>query len=305
MEQSENLFLKYVDTIQVEATRNNLLSTYKWVERFESNHGVQIQDFNREEFLQLLNSQNSAVPNTVRNRILMFRGFYNWLIRINYRIDSPAQNVSVSDVDLVSSCRIHYFRNFTDLSLFLSRYWPIDEGFHIHPISVFAWLGISKQEAELLSNNQIDLLSGCIIDSSGNSYTLTDVMEDVLNAFSQFKSSTRNNNITMLRSYNTDLFLSRWDIQNGNGKSKEYPVDITDVLGAASRELKRKNIVRRISYDDIAKSGMLNKMYLAEKAGESEDSILSIGNKVFKVPRGFPSDIKIIYNAYKQAFGLK
>lgn len=131
-------------------------------------------------------------------------------------------------------------------------------------------------------------------------------MKDILRRYSEFRTHTRNNDIAMVRDFSCKTFLYRLDIQNA--KQQEQPgrlVDISAELGDASRTLRRLHISDGLSYSEIAKSGVLKRMYVMECIGEDQTNILRYGSTILKTPKGYPGDTKIIYDAYKKAFGLK
>lgn len=304
MGQSDNLFLQYIETINNPIMQRNLRSAYKWIHDYEETHSVEIGHMTKDQLIDMVNAQKSATPNTIRNWLIMLKGFSRWQTQTGYRTDSPSNGLALDDIDLAGGCSAHYFRTYTELFNMLRRFWKPNEGFQIFPISIFAWIGIPKKEAEELTKDQISVDKQQIIGVNGQRYQLTDIMSNTLNEFEGFAVSKRGNRITMTRPYNTDLFMCRWDWM-----SKENlvirPVDITVTMNAASKILKSKQVYNFLTYDNIAKAGALNRMYLAEKEGASENSIIASAYPILKSPQGYPGDVKLIYEAYKAAFSLK
>lgn len=305
MEQTDNLFMQYIDTHTNSVVQRNLRGMYRWIKIYEQEQATQLGQMTTAQLIEMIDAQKSATPNTIRNWILVLKGFFEWQTQYHIRADSPAACISVSDIDLTKGCMARYFKNYTELFELLSRLWNPDEGFHVFPISVLAWLGIPKSDAETLKKNQVALEKRVIISQDGSMYHLTDTMEMVLAKFEQFETHTRTNHITMTRPHYTDLFMCRWDWRANDLLGAPLPVDVTATMGAASKILKAKLQREFFTYDNIAKAGALNKMYRTEVEGEPEGVVLQAGYPILRAPRAYPSDTKIIYNAYKKAFGLK
>lgn len=307
MEQSENLFLQYIDTISATQKRINLNGMYKWLCEYEEQENCSLINMCREQLLAVLQQQAGISLSTIRGNIAALKDFYQWAQSGGYRADNPATAITYQQIDLAQTVKKKCYRNYTDITTMLSRKWTVDEGKAVYPITIFAWLGIPKADAQHLMPNDVDFVAERIIHPSQGKYCVwTDEMRHSLLQYSSFRSSTRDNDITMLRDYSCKTFLYRLEAQNTKRQSEPGRlVDISEELGDASRTLRKYGICDGLAYAEIAKSGALHRMYLMECAGESEETVMQYGTKPLKIPAGYPGDIKLLYSAYKKAFGLK
>lgn len=307
MEQSENLFLQYVDTLKAAQKRINLKGMYKWICEYEDRFECPLINMTAAQLVSMIQDRAGISISTIRDYISAFKGFYNWAQTNGHCSINPAETLTYQKVDFSQGVRKKCYRNYSDISALLRRKWTIDEGESVFPITIFAWLGIPIADAQLLTPADVDFVAGHILHPSQNGFCIwTDEMKDILSQYASFQSSRRDNDITMLRDYSCKTFLFRLEVQNA--KTQAEPgriVNISEELGDASRTLRANGICESLSYAEIAKSGVLHRMYLMECAGETEIAVLQYGMKPLKIPAGYPGDIKIIYEAYKKAFGLK
>lgn len=310
MEEQQNHFLQYADTIPTPQVKANALSSYKWISAYEQAHNISLKNMDAQGLIEMLNAQRSATPATLRTYILLLRSFYRWAVAQGFRTDNPADEISYHDIDYSLGCKIRYYRNYQEVLGMLNRIWTPDDGQASYPICVFAWLGIPIKDAPIVKAQDVDLERGRIKRTDGvDELILSPVMIDVLRRYQAFKGARRDNRITMLRNYGSDNFLYRLDMQNREKQpERDALVNVSAELTKAFRALEDRGLNqgdRVLAYSDLVKSGALHQMYLMEYEGEPLKAVIDYGKTIFKIPAAFPGDMKIIYEAYKRAFELR
>lgn len=304
MEQPHNFFLEYIDAMPVAAMRKNAAGAYSWIQEFEREVQIPVSEMDRSNLIALLNSQKSASPNTIRNNILLLRSFFTWMTESGVLRSSPADGLHVRDIDLMGGCSYRYYSDYVDLLHTLSRVRRSDEGYAAYPISVFAWLGIEMKDAKMILDHQVDLERKTIETENGGEYVIDDTMSFILRQYREFTHSTRENGITMVRSYGTNQFLQVWDMQNGKQDRKPCEISISSVLYEMSQLLKEKKIPKHLAYVDIQKSGALSRVYARERNGMSITEALAQERPILRPSKAYPGDLHMVYEAYKDAFNL-
>lgn len=306
MQQSDNIFLQYIDTIQASQKRINLKSMYKWISKYEKERGLVIADFTASDIVNMLNQQLRLSVAAARSWIDALNGFYKWLQCQGKLIANPICDVTYHDLDFANAIRCCCYQDHHDIVSLLKRKWNFNEGKAVYPITVFAWMGIPMADAASIMPQDVDLARGTIHHDSQNAYCiLTSEMKDILRQYTEFQSSTRDNDITMVRDYSCKTFLYRLDLQNAKEQAQPgRTVDISAELGDASRILRKSQICDGLSYAEIVKSGVLRRMYAMECLQEDPEQIIQYGSRVFQTSKGYPGDTQIIYETYKKVFGL-
>lgn len=198
-----------------------------------------------------------------------------------------------------------YWPNYSKLLNVLNQVWTPDEGLAVYPVTVLAWAGVPCAAAGIIQRQCIDI-SNSVIVYEGRTMNLTPEMTDVLTRYQEFSSAKRDNHMTMLRTYQSDAFLYRLEIQNRTAsEGSRSPVNASFVLNMASRALADRHLCGYLKYRDLAKSGVLHRMYMMECKGASQQAVLGYGKVGLKTPTAYPGDAALIYQAYKKTFGLK
>lgn len=304
MEQTKSLFEQYIDTIPAQQARINAKGMHKWICPFVQQKQTSLEFMTRGDLIELLNSRPSASPTTMRGRIVILRGFFSWAQEQNRKIVNPAQDISYREIDYAVAMASTYWPNYLSLLNVLNTVWSPDEGLAVYPITGLAWAGVPYRAAGTLPADSIDLAMAKI-SYQNLCLDLAPEIVDVLRRYSAFTTARRDNRMTMVRTYQSDAFLYRLDIQNRqDSEVSTKPVDAADVLWEASEILTARHLCPPLHYRDVAKSGLLYRMYLMEQAGHPEADVLAYGKPGIKPPAAYPGDLKIIYAAYKKAFNL-
>ncbi len=305
MEQPKPLFEQYIETIEAKQARINANGMWKWVQLCLKRDGLSLESLAEDQIISILQENGSPSFTTSRSRIAILKSFYEFCVGRGVRNDNPALNISYKDLDYTESFRTFYWPNYLAMLNTLNRVWTPDEGLPIYPILVFAWIGIPLAAVNTLPKQNV-MISDGIVDYDGQEFRLTAAMSDVLQRYAKFTSSRRDNRMTMIRTYQSDAFLYRLDIQNRTASDvSTEPINISTVLSAASDVLKNKHLCSQLKYNNIVKSGCLHRMYMMECEGFSQQEILKYGKQFLKPPAGYPGDEVLSYEVYKKAFGLK
>lgn len=305
MEHPKDLFEQYIETIEAKQARINANGMWKWIRAYEADHNIMLTEMSADQIGAMLDSRHSTSPSTIRRYILDLRSFFAWMRNLNMRVDNPAEAISYRDIDYAAGIRTTYWPNYLMLLNTLNRIWTPDEGLPVYPATVFAWVGIPVKMAVEVKRDQVDF-NRQMIEVDNQKFSLTDEMTDVLQRYDSFKSARRDNRMTMVRTYTSDSFLYRLEIQNRTAsETSKNPVDAVGVLSTASKVLSQHHLRSNIKYSDLVKSGWLHRMYLMECEGHELSDILEYGKKGLNIPTGYPGDALLIYENYKKAFGLR
>ena len=304
MEQTKSLFEQYIATIPSQQARINAKGMWKWIRPFVQQYGVPLEEMTRDNIVTLLNSKPSASPTTMRGRIAMLRAFFNWAQEQNEHVPNPAADISYREIDYSVEMASTYWPSYTSLLNVLNTVWTPDEGLPVYPVTALAWAGMPYNIVGTLPAKDIDF-DNAQIHYQNLHLDLTPDLIDVLRRYSAFTAARRDNRMTMIRTYQSDAFLYRLDIQNRrNSEGSTNPIDAADVLWDASETLTERHLCSTLHYRDIVKSGWLYRMYLMEQAGQPVADVLAYGKAGLKPPAAYPGDLKLIYAAYKKAFNL-
>lgn len=99
MEQTDNLFMQYIDTIDVVQKRINLSGMYKWIKDYENNYGVDVLQFDDNMIVHMLNSQIGLSVSTARRYIDDLNGFFKWAVEVGHIPVSPMRSVTYRHLD--------------------------------------------------------------------------------------------------------------------------------------------------------------------------------------------------------------
>lgn len=305
MEQPKDLFEQYIETIEAKQARINANGMWKWIHAYEADHNIMLTEMSADQIGAMLDSRHSTSPGTIRRYILDLRSFFAWMRNLHMRSDNPAEQLSYRSIDYAAGIKATYWPNYLMLLNTLNCIWTPDEGLPVYPATIFAWIGIPLKLAGSVKKHQVNL-DRQVIEINGQKFSLTDEMTDILRRYDSFKSARRDNRMTMVRTYTSDTFLYRLEIQNRTAsETSNNPVDAADVLATASRALTAHHIRSVLKYSDLAKSGWLHRMYLMECEGHQLPEVLDYGRNGLNTPAAYPGDALLMYNAYKKAFNLK
>lgn len=305
MEQPKPLFEQYIETIEAKQARINAKGMWKWIRPYLCQENLSAESLSSTQIRFALQAQLTPSFTTIRNRIGILKGFYNYCITENVRSDNPMSTISYKDVGYEESFRQFYWPNYLKILNTLNRLWTPDEGLPIYPVLVFAWVGVPFAKANSLSITDVQYEHQYIV-SGDKHLALSGEMVDVLRRYADFTSSRRDNRMTMIRTYHADTFLYRLDIQNRTeSESTKEPVNVSSVLSEASDILKEHHLCEQLKYNNIVKSGCLHRMYMMECEGHSFEEILQYGKAILKPPTAYPGDALLMYENFKKAFDLR
>lgn len=305
MEQPKDLFEQYIETIEAKQARINANGMWKWIHAYEADHNIMLTEMGADQISAMLDSRHSTSPGTIRRYILDLRSFFAWMRNLHMRADNPAEAISYRDIDYAAGIKATYWPNYLMLLNTLNRIWTPDEGLPVYPVTVFAWVGIPVKMAVEVKRDQVDF-NRQMIEVDNQKFSLTDEMTDVLQCYDSFKSARRDNRMTMVRTYTSDSFLYRLEIQNRTAsETSKNPVDAVGVLSTASKVLSQHHLRSNIKYSDLVKSGWLHRMYLMECEGHELSEAIEYGKKGLNTPTAYPGDALLIYENYKKAFKLR
>nr|DAJ59132.1 MAG TPA: SITE-SPECIFIC RECOMBINASE XERD, RECOMBINASE, DNA BINDING, DNA.5A [Caudoviricetes sp.] len=304
MEQPKDLFEQYIETIQATQARINAKGMWKWIHVYEADHNIMLTEMRTDQICAMLDSRYSTSPATIRNYILVLRSFFAWMQNFHMRADNPAEMLSYRNIDYAAGIKVTYWPNYLMLLNTLNRIWTPDEGLPVYPATVFAWVGIPVKIAGEVKRKQVDL-NRQVIEVGDQNFSLTDEMTDILQRYDSFKSARRDNRMTMVRTYTSDTFLYRSEIQNRTAsETSKNPVNAVGVLSAASKVLTTHHLRSTLKYSELVKSGWLHRMYLMECEGHELSDVLEYGKAGLNIPTAYPGDALLIYQNYKKAFNL-
>lgn len=305
MEQPKPLFEQYIATIEAKQARINANGMWKWIRAYEADHHISLTEMSADQIGAMLDSRHSTSPGTIRRYILDLRSFFAWMRNLNMRVDNPAEAISYRDIDYAAGIKATYWPSYLMLLNTLNSIWTPDEGLPVYPVTIFAWIGIPLKLAGSVKKHQVNL-DRQVIEIDGQKFSLTDEMTDVLQRYDSFKSARRDNRMTMVRTYTSDSFLYRLEIQNRTAsETSKNPVDAAGVLSTASKVLSQHHLRSNIKYSDLVKSGWLHRMYLMECEGHELSEAIEYGKNGLNIPTAYPGDALLIYESYKKAFGLR
>lgn len=305
MEQPKDLFEQYIETIEAKPARITAKGMWKWIRAYEADNHITLAEMRTDQICMMLDNRHSTSPGTIRRYILILRAFFAWMRNLHMRIDNPAEQLSYRSIDYAAGIKATYWPNYLMLLNTLNCIWTPDEGLPVYPATIFAWIGIPLKLAGSVKKHQVNL-DRQVIEIDDQKFSLTDEMTDILRRYDSFKSARRDNRMTMVRTYTSDTFLYRLEIQNRTAsETSNNPVDAADVLAFASRALTTCHICSTLKYSDLVKSGWLHRMYLMECEGHELSDILDYGRNGVNTPAAYPGDTLLMYNAYKKAFNLE
>lgn len=302
-----NIHEQYLEQLPSAPMRTKAAGFIREIKKYEEDMQRHFLEMSEDQIVKWLNSKYSISPQTIRLQIQEMRRYAGWATSMGIFYSNPAANIKVTDIDFVSAFQRRCYVEYPALYSYIGVLGEPEDGLAIFPISILAWMGVDKDEAPLLRDEDVDIGAKTIhCRSTLSSMWLSDFMCQIIQAYRSCGQVRRDNDITYAP-YRCGRFLYRMSIVNADDDIiKATPVDISSELGKETERLGHRKRPRSISYSDWHKSGRLNKLYRMEKDGI--DFTDKLGKEFVRAtlnaPKAYPADGMLMYNAYKKAFDL-
>lgn len=292
------------------------LRYFEIVQPFEESVGKDISEFQKEDARDCLVSLGVSSAGSMRNIISFFRQYEKWCVDNNVfeNVHCGFCMLSVRDVDMSPSFSEVYFKDEDDFLQSLHAIREFDNGYPDVPYFIFSWLGLSKEYAVSVRESDVDLEDKVIYCPDGSICAMgfSDKIRDILQAFKDCKMGTRGTRTgyrTVYKDRSADVFIKRF-LPRGTKNVENYgkPYTVSQMNGQINKYKTidiSEALLRKFTYQNVAKSGALFRLYIAEKSGvnvlasENKKLMLLVNNS-----EAGKSNLSKDYIEYKKAFNL-
>ena len=288
-------------------------ATMNAVSPMEEYAGVDIAQMNNKEASAAVSELDISSLATLYSRRVVIRDYLDWC-RDNHVFEDVSDEfltvLSSKKIDISPGIARMLFRDEDDLILSMRKVYPLGNGYFEPVVLALAWLGLKKQDALYLRDDDVDLRERRIYDCDGNviASDFSDGVHEILYDFAETRVGLRDNRTgtyQVVKDYSYDRFIKRFAVFESEKIGK--PLTIAHLESAVNKMNQRYvslGYPPRLTFSNVWKSGRCHALWVLESSGvdvfsqDNADLVTGIFKQSNRV------NILWFYKAYKKAFNL-
>lgn len=302
---NEERKLQYKNSLETEPARKKFKTIETNFCSFEEIFGKDLSEFTKEEIIQIINSLEIVMPETIRQYLNSIKGYQTFF-------NGEAPTITREDIDVLSSMKNNYFLVFSDIINPVVSVAPPDQGFSASAALALAWLGIKCPEACNVKQKDVDLLRGsishgdCVKQFGDTEPKALSVLRSYANTSVGYRRQNPRNGDFTVSFVDSEYFLRPIRTSNSKKEMDHFrPNNITSFISDARLDLADQGFQKYFSYDTVLHSGELHRVHQLEQSGvdvfAKRNEQLLCSCFASKIKR---YDATFLYRKYKEAFNL-
>lgn len=307
---NEDIKREFLDCIGIsKIKRGAIMAIFSAIAPAEQQIGSDFAEMNRDSCLYTLQNAGINEYGGIRNYITRLKSYVEWCKKNNIFPSIPGGifEVSPDDVDITDSLKGVLFKDEFDLLESIRLVRDFDSGYPEVAAFCLYWVGLTKDEAVLLKDTDVDLEDKVVYGHDGIiAEGFSDAICDVLNRYRNCKWSTRANGSTIMRvrkDFSADTFLKR--MLTDGSKKFGMPVTKTQITALCQdvvTDCSALGLPSRHTFQNVWRCGRFNQLYKLEQSG------MDVMNRpvietVFRGKKSYYDTLRM-YQYYKKVFGL-
>lgn len=289
--------------------QRDIAKVFSSIASFEQENGLDIAEMGKNLSAQALERTGINEYSGIRSYITRLREYARWCEKNNIFPSIPGGifEVSPDDVDITDSLKGVLFKDEFDLLESIRLVRDFDSGYPEVAAFCLYWVGLTKDEAVLLKDTDVDLENKIVYVHDGIvAEDFSDAICDVLNRYRNCKWSTRANGTTLMsvrKDLSVDTFLKRM-LTDGSKKFGK-PVtkeQIATLCQDVVTDCLALGFPSRHTFQNVWRCGGFNRMYKLEQSGVDVMNRPTI-ETVFRGKKSYYDTLRM-YQYYKKVFGL-
>lgn len=271
-----------------------------------------IAEMSKMEAISAINKLEFIELSSAESILSAIKGYVRWCID-NKVFDNAAGGflqVALSDIDPSVSMSKMFFRDEHDFLYSMRKVREFDELQNDVIALIFAWLGLSLDEALGIRDEDIDFEAQKIYDRHGTVLVpwISNEISDILQQYQRMKSAIRQNGTTsyeVIKDLSHDGFIKRVCSANSERLGTKIPPrQLVSAINKMNQKYVELGFKPRFSIQNAQRCGGLYRLWIMEQSGFAVDDKHNAGT--VEEVYGSKQYRKILwqYKHYKRAFNL-
>lgn len=303
---------RFFDEYSAEGYRKKFGARFDVIGKSENLLSKDIAEMTKDEAISSINTLDFIELHSAETILFVLKKYVKWCISKQIFADAAGGilQVNPTDIDPSISMSKMFFRDEHDFLYSMRKVREFDELQNDVVALIFAWLGLSLDEALDIRDEDVDLETRKIYDRNGVVLVpwISDEFADVLQQYQRTKSALRQNGTTtyeVIKDLSYDGFIKRVCSVNSDKLGTRIPPrQLVTAINKLNQKYTAQGFSPRFSVQNAQRCGGLHRLWLMEQSGFNIDdkSNASTVEEVY----GSSKYRKILwqYKYYKRAFNL-